>query len=79
LILEPAGGESVCCARIRPRTAPSIADPAVKVQHSVEQSPELLEAVDDMVCTRAQKQSFCEGGSDGNNMATSRFPRNHSV
>jgi hypothetical protein len=57
----------------------SIADLAVKVQHSIQQSPQLFEAVDDIVCTLAEKENFCKGGGDGDDMATSRFPGNHSV
>ena len=59
--------------------AGSIADLAVKVQHSIQQSPELLEAVDDIVCTVAPKQGFCKGRGDGDDMATSGFPGDNSV
>jgi hypothetical protein len=78
---ERADNWRECCARVQTITpgSGSIADLAVKVQYSIQQSPELLEAVDDIVCTVAPKQAFCKGRGDGDDMATSGFPGDNSV
>jgi hypothetical protein len=80
-VREQANNWRESCPRVQTITpaAASIADLAVKVQHSIQQSPELLEAVNDIVCTMAPKAGLGKGRSDGDDMATSGFPGGNSV
>ena len=55
------------------------ADLAVKVQHSIRNLRSLVEAVNCLVFTVTQKENFCKGSGDGDDMATNRFPGKHSV
>ena len=63
----------------KPLRPPLRQSPAVKVQHSIQQSPGLLEAVDHIVCTMAPKRASAKDVVIGDDMATSSFPGNHSV